>query len=111
LDLLRGQTQAVFLAAHIDGDGERLTRIEQGSRLAQYLREQGNLEGAARIGHLHKGETIAASGGALLGAANHNPGELETACRVGSEAGRQVGVTEDPGAPEAFAVGVERVAR
>src|SRR5262245_26193757 len=110
LDLLRGQTQAVLLAAHIDRDDERLTRIEQGSRLAQYLREQGNLEGAARIGHLGKGETVAAPGGALL-AADHDAGELEPVCRVRREASRQLGVTNDPGALEAFAVRVERMAR
>ena len=49
LDLLRGQPQIILLAAYIDGDRERLAGVEQSSRLAQHLGEQGHFEDTARV--------------------------------------------------------------
>ena len=97
LDFLCGQPHAFLFAAHVDRDDQRLTGIEQGAGLPQNFREQRYLEGAARIGHLNKGETVAAARGALL-AADHNAGDLEAGRRAGSEAGRQLGPADDPGA-------------
>src|SRR5215469_9823102 len=97
LNLLDGQPQALLFAADIDGDDERLAGIEEAARLAQHFREQRHLVGAARIGHLHKGETVAAARGALF-PADDDAGELEAVRRVGRETGWQVGPTDDSGA-------------
>src|SRR5271167_896218 len=50
----------------VDRDDQWLTGIEQGTGLTQYFREQRYLVSAARVGHLDKGEAVAAPGGALL---------------------------------------------
>src|SRR4029077_3807569 len=103
LDLLRGQAQALLLAAHIDRDDQQLTGIEQSPHLAQHLREQGHLEHSARVRHLDKGEAIAAGGGAFL-AVDDDAGKLEARPLVRRQSRRQLRKADDSRALEALAV-------
>src|SRR3984893_4980143 len=110
LDLLGDQAQTLLLAAHIDGDNQELTRIQQPARFAQHLRVKRHLKHPARIRHLDKGETVAARRGAFL-AVDDNAGELKPGPLARRQTRRQLGETDDAGAFEALGIGFERVAR